>query len=74
MALLADLRKDLKTEDWKQRHSAANLLCKLLAESKVRRDRSSPDPAPPAAAAAAADSSSYVPNDLFTSAAPKGAA
>lgn len=70
VALRADIRKDLKATDWKQRHSAANLLCKLLAESRARQYRSGPEPAP---AAAAADPVPYVPSVLFTSA-PKGTA
>lgn len=42
VALRADIRRDLRSADWKQRHSAANLLCKLLAESRARRDRPAP--------------------------------
>lgn len=46
VALRSELRKDLNTADWRQRHSAAAMLLKLLQESRSRRASTTPPEEP----------------------------
>lgn len=69
----AEIRKDLRSVEWKARHSAARLLLEVLAEHRARREEAQ-QPAFPPAASQPEDPGGYVPSVIFSAASPKGEA